>query len=86
MSCPGLSEAVWVGLRGQGLRLGLRVAARFGLGRGMFPIGSSRRRLLNQSTHSRVANSTAAMLRHKPRRWMTSALNRPLIVSARALS
>ncbi len=26
----------------------------------MFPIGSSRRRLLNQSTHSRVANSTAS--------------------------
>jgi DNA modification methylase len=44
------------------------------------------RRLLNQSTHSRVANSTASRLRHGPRRWTTSALQRPLIVSARALS
>jgi hypothetical protein len=50
------------------------------------PIGSSRRRLLNQSTHSRVANSTVSKLRHGPRLWMTSALNRPLMVSARALS
>ena len=53
---------------------------------GMFPIGSSRRRLLNQSTHSSAAYSTASKLRQGPRRWMTSALNRPLIVSARALS
>ncbi len=52
----------------------------------MFPIGSSRRVWLNQSTHSRVANSTASRLRHGPRRWITSALNKPLIVSARALS
>src|ERR671910_1212647 len=52
----------------------------------MFPIGSSRRRLLNQSTHSRVASSMASKLRHGPRRWITSALNKPLIVSARALS
>lgn len=41
---------------------------------GMFPMGSRRRRLLNQSTHSSVANSTASKLRHGPRRWMTSAL------------
>jgi len=38
--------------------------------------------LLNQSTHSSVAYSTASKLRHGPRRWMTSALNRPLIVVA----
>ena len=44
------------------------------------------RRVLNQSTHSRVANSTASKERHGPRRWITSALKRPLIVSARALS
>ena len=49
-------------------------------------MGSSRRRVLNQSTHSRVANSTASKERHGPRRWITSALKRPLIVSARALS
>ncbi len=36
---------------------------------GMFPMGSSRRRLLNQSPHSRVAYSTASKLRHGPRRW-----------------
>ena len=50
---------------------------------GMFPIGSSSRRLLNQSTQSRVANST---LRQGPRRRMISDLNRPMMVSARALS
>src|SRR5579863_2261488 len=37
-------------------------------------MGSRRRRVLNQSTHSRVANSTASRLRHGPRRWMTSVL------------
>jgi hypothetical protein len=29
---------------------------------------------LNQSTHSRLANSTALKLRQGPRRWITSAL------------
>src|SRR3954452_16570280 len=51
----------------------------------MFPIGSKRRRLLNQSTHSRVANSTASKLRQGPPRWITSVLNKPMTVSARAL-
>lgn len=51
----------------------------------MFPIGSRRRRLLNQSTHSSVAYSTASRLRQGPGRWITSALKSPLIVSARAL-
>ena len=41
---------------------------------GILPIGSSSRRWLNQSTHSRVANSTASNDRHGPRRWITSAL------------
>ncbi len=40
----------------------------------MLPMGSRSRRLLNQSTHSSVANSTASKLRHGPRRWITSAL------------
>jgi hypothetical protein len=35
----------------------------------MFPIGSSRRRLLNLLTHAKVAYSTASKLRHRPRRW-----------------
>src|SRR3954468_14779113 len=48
-------------------------------------MGSSSRRWLNQSTHSSVANSTASKDRHGPRRWITSALSRPLIVSASAL-
>jgi hypothetical protein len=34
------------------------------------PMGSKSRRLLNQSTHSSVANSTASNDRHGPRRWM----------------
>jgi hypothetical protein len=38
------------------------------LASGMLPMGSSRRRVLNQSTHSSVANSTASKLRHAPRR------------------
>ena len=40
---------------------------------GIFPMGSKRRLLLNQSTHSSVANSSASKLRHGRRRWMTSA-------------
>src|ERR1700710_202986 len=51
----------------------------------MLPMGSSSRRWLNQSTHSSVANSTASKLRQGPRRWITSALNRPITVSASAL-
>ena len=50
---------------------------------GIPPMGSSRRRLLNQSTHSSVANSTASRLRQGRR--ITSVLYRPLIVLARAL-
>lgn len=38
----------------------------------MLPIGSRNRRLLNPSTYSRVANSTALKLRHGPRRWTTA--------------
>ena len=53
---------------------------------GILPMGSRRRRLLNQSTHSSVANSTASQVRHGPRRWITSVLNSPITVSARALS
>lgn len=49
-------------------------------------IDYSNRRLLNQSTHSRVAYSTASIFRHGPRGHMTSVLNRPLIVSASTLS
>src|SRR5687768_8372297 len=52
----------------------------------MLPMDSSRRRLLYQSTHSRVANSTLSKERHGPRRYITSALKRPMTVSARALS
>jgi hypothetical protein len=34
---------------------------------GTLPIGSSNRRLLNQSTHCKVADSTASRPRHGPR-------------------
>ena len=49
-----------------------------GFGRRELPKGSKSRRLLNQSTHSSVANSTACNDRHGPRRWMISQ-QRPLI-------
>src|SRR3954466_4809850 len=52
----------------------------------MLAMDSSRRRLLYQSTHSRVANSTASNERHGPRRWITSVLTSPITVSASALS
>jgi len=48
-------------------------------------MGSKRRRWLNQSTHSRVANSTASAWRQGPRRRITSVLNKPMTVSARAV-
>ena len=53
---------------------------------GTCPIGPRSRRWLNQSTHSRVASSTASRLRQGPRRRITSVLKRPITVSARALS
>src|SRR6266849_5282533 len=49
-------------------------------------MGSSNRRVLNQSTQSSVANSTASRCRHGPLRRITSVLNRPMMVSASALS
>ena len=52
----------------------------------MFPIDSSSRLLLNQSTQSSVAYSTASIFRQGPRRRITSVLYKPLMVSARALS
>jgi hypothetical protein len=52
---------------------------------GMVPMASRRRRLLDQSTYSSVANSTASRFRQGPRRWMASVSWRPLMVSARAL-
>ena len=45
---------------------------------GMLPVGSKRRRWLNQPTHSRVANSTASNDCHGPHRWITSASKGPL--------
>jgi hypothetical protein len=41
----------------------------------MLPI-RLRRRWLNQSTHSSVADSTASSERHGEHRWMISVLNR----------
>jgi hypothetical protein len=52
----------------------------------MLPIGSSSRRLLDQSTQLRVAHSTSSRVRHEGRRWITPALFRPLMGSASALS
>jgi len=53
---------------------------------GTSPIGPSSRRILNQSTQSSVANSTASSDRHGPRRRITSVLYSPITDSARALS
>jgi hypothetical protein len=50
----------------------------------MLPIGSRSRRLSNPSTHSSVACSTASRDRHGLLRQITSALQSPMIVSARA--
>ncbi len=49
-------------------------------------MGSSSRWLLNQATHCSVASSTASRVFQGPRRWMISALNNPLMVSASALT
>jgi hypothetical protein len=43
---------------------------------GILPIGSSSRQWLNQSTHWKVAYSTASKLRHGPRLWISSTLHR----------
>jgi phage baseplate assembly protein W len=52
----------------------------------MLPMGSMIRRLLNQSIHPSVAHSTSSTDFQALRLWMSSALYRPLMVSARALS
>src|SRR5215475_1220176 len=44
----------------------------------MLPIGSSSRRLLNQSTQSSVAYSTSSSFRQGPRRRVTSVLYSPM--------
>ena len=49
-------------------------------------MGSSNRRLLNQSTHASVANSTRSRCCHGPCRRITSVLKSPITDSARALS
>ena len=52
----------------------------------MFAIGSSSRRLLNQSTQPSVSIPTSVMLYQGSSCPITSVLYRPLIVSASALS
>src|SRR3954449_7337491 len=51
----------------------------------MSPQASESRRWLNQSTYSRVAISTCSTVRHGPPGLMSSVLNSPITVSARAL-
>jgi hypothetical protein len=53
---------------------------------GRLPIDVSSRRWLNQSTRSSVAYSTSSSRRQGPRRWITSVLYNPMMVSASALS
>jgi hypothetical protein len=52
----------------------------------MFPMVEKSRWLLYQSTHSKVAISTASSPRHGLLRRISSILNRPMIDSASALS
>jgi hypothetical protein len=56
---PGLPEAILFESRGHGGLLQHCVSSAWTL-----PIGSNNRRLLNQSIHSRLANSTASNDRH----------------------
>jgi hypothetical protein len=53
---------------------------------GIRPQEPCRRPLFHHPTHSAVARSSSAALRHGPRRRINSALYNPLIVSASALS
>ena len=50
-----------------------------------YPRDECSRVLLNQSTHSRVANSRSSRPRQGPQCRTSSVLNRPMTVSARAL-
>jgi|GEM_PF-1746298 len=43
-------------------------------------MGSSSLTWLNHATHSSVASSTASRVFHGPRRWISSALYKPLIL------
>ena len=67
-------EAIWFESRRQEDLLHLGAQLLLGFSGRELPMGSRRRRLLNRSTHSSVANSTASKDRHGPRRWMSSAL------------
>src|SRR4051812_46195751 len=51
---------------------------------GEYPQAECSRALLYQSTHSRVASSTSAIVRQGPSRLIFSVLNRPIVVSASA--
>lgn len=52
----------------------------------MYPMGSRSLWWLNQYTHSRVASSSDSLVFHGARQWINSALYKPLMVSAKALS
>ena len=54
--------------------------------RGRWPMAPCRRSVLYQLTHCRVSHSTRATDFHAPKNSMTSVLNRPMTLSARALS
>ena len=53
---------------------------------GRWPMAPCRRSVLYQLTHCRVSHSTRATDFHAPKNSMTSVLNRPMTLSARALS
>ena len=69
LAAPGLPEAISFESRRHGDVSRHGRVALLSFSRRDVPVGSSSRRLLNQSTHSSVANSTASIVRHGPRRW-----------------
>jgi hypothetical protein len=71
---PGLPEAILFESRGHGGLLQHCVSS--ASAGGTLPIGSNNRRLLNQSIHSRLANSTASNDRHSRRLRPVEAIDR----------
>jgi hypothetical protein len=74
---PGFSGGHWYKLCRHGRSFQHGVIALLGFGRRYVADGSRSLRLLNQSSYSSVANSTASKLRHGPRRWITSPFLAP---------
>ena len=87
------SQDCWRLTYGGALQGGGGVRVRIAGGVGGFVLGRrdianrlGSRRWWSQSTHSRVASSRSSRPRQRPRRWISSVLDSPIVRSARALS